>query len=114
MPDPQRLVQAYNQAASTLNLLRGFATGAQPFTGHIWSLHAHRADGAHFWHSLRYLVVDSGSVRESATQRSQLCQPLQSALLHISHLCGRCMLEASTIGNHHYWLAAMRTARYSC
>ena len=27
VPDPQRLVQAYNQAAATLNLLRGFATG---------------------------------------------------------------------------------------
>ena len=27
VPDPQRLVQAYNQSASTLNLLRGFATG---------------------------------------------------------------------------------------
>ena len=28
VPDPMRLVQAYNQAAATLNLLRGFATGA--------------------------------------------------------------------------------------
>ncbi|CAL8469069.1 g8610 [Coccomyxa elongata] len=27
MPDPMRLVQAYNQSAATLNLLRGFATG---------------------------------------------------------------------------------------
>lgn len=27
VPDPQRLVQAYNQSAATLNLLRGFATG---------------------------------------------------------------------------------------
>ncbi|EIE23839.1 3-deoxy-D-arabino-heptulosonate 7-phosphate synthetase [Coccomyxa subellipsoidea C-169] len=27
VPDPMRLVQAYNQAAATLNLLRGFATG---------------------------------------------------------------------------------------
>ena len=27
VPDPQRLVQAYNQSASTLNLLRGFSTG---------------------------------------------------------------------------------------
>ena len=28
VPDPMRLVQAYNQAAATLNLLRGFASGA--------------------------------------------------------------------------------------
>lgn len=27
MPDPWRLVRAYNQSAATLNLLRGFATG---------------------------------------------------------------------------------------
>ena len=28
LPNPQRLVKAYNQSAATLNLLRGFATGA--------------------------------------------------------------------------------------
>ena len=28
VPNPQRLVKAYNQSAATLNLLRGFATGA--------------------------------------------------------------------------------------
>ena len=28
VPDPNRMVQAYNQSAATLNLLRGFATGA--------------------------------------------------------------------------------------
>ena len=27
MPDPWRLVRAYNQSAATLNLLRGFVTG---------------------------------------------------------------------------------------
>eukprot|EP00887_Chlorella_sp_A99_P006318 scaffold3.g6318.t1 len=27
VPDPQRLIRAYNQSAATLNLLRGFATG---------------------------------------------------------------------------------------
>jgi Class-II DAHP synthetase family len=27
VPDPQRLVRAYNQSAATLNLLRGFSTG---------------------------------------------------------------------------------------
>lgn len=37
VPDPMRLVQAYNQAAATLNLLRGFATGA-------W--HSHKSTSA--------------------------------------------------------------------
>ena len=37
VPDPQRLVQAYNQAAATLNLLRGFATGACPLL-HVYCL----------------------------------------------------------------------------
>ncbi len=27
IPDPWRLVKAYNQSAATLNLLRGFASG---------------------------------------------------------------------------------------
>jgi 3-deoxy-7-phosphoheptulonate synthase len=39
-PDPQRLLQAYNQSASTLNLLRAFATGgyADLHNVHRWNL----------------------------------------------------------------------------
>ena len=39
-PDPQRLVQAYNQSAATLNLLRAFATGgyADLYNIHKWTL----------------------------------------------------------------------------
>lgn len=42
VPDPMRLVQAYNQAAATLNLLRGFATGAlmaHTMLRDIWDQH---------------------------------------------------------------------------
>ncbi len=40
MPDPQRLIQAYSQSASTLNLLRAFATGgyADLHNIHKWTL----------------------------------------------------------------------------
>jgi 3-deoxy-7-phosphoheptulonate synthase len=40
MPDPERLVQAYNQSASTLNLLRAFAQGgfADLHKVHRWNL----------------------------------------------------------------------------
>ena len=40
IPDPQRLVQAYNQAAATLNLLRAFAQGgyADLHKVHQWTL----------------------------------------------------------------------------
>jgi 3-deoxy-7-phosphoheptulonate synthase len=39
-PDPQRLIQAYSQSASTLNLLRAFATGgyADLHNVHRWTL----------------------------------------------------------------------------
>ncbi|KDD73078.1 class-II DAHP synthetase, partial [Helicosporidium sp. ATCC 50920] len=39
-PDPRRLVRAYNQAAATLNLLRGFATGGYASLGRVlqWDL----------------------------------------------------------------------------
>src|ERR1700760_2304297 len=39
-PDPQRLIQAYSQSASTLNLLRAFATGgyADLHNVHRWNL----------------------------------------------------------------------------
>jgi 3-deoxy-7-phosphoheptulonate synthase len=39
-PDPQRLIQAYNQSAATLNLLRAFATGgyADLYNIHKWTL----------------------------------------------------------------------------
>ena len=44
-PDPQRLVQAYNQAAATLNLLRAFAQGgfADLHKVHGWNLEFVRA-----------------------------------------------------------------------
>ena len=36
LPNPQRLVKAYNQSAATLNLLRGFATGGlRPGSRHV-------------------------------------------------------------------------------
>ena len=40
MPDPQRLIRAYNQSASTLNLLRAFAGGgyADLYNIHRWTL----------------------------------------------------------------------------
>ena len=40
IPDPQRLVRAYNQSASTLNLLRAFASGgyADLYNIHRWTL----------------------------------------------------------------------------
>ncbi|MDB5421865.1 MAG: phospho-2-dehydro-3-deoxyheptonate aldolase [Brevundimonas sp.] len=40
IPDPQRLIKAYNQSASTLNLLRAFASGgyADLYNIHRWTL----------------------------------------------------------------------------
>ena len=40
MPDPQRLVRAYNQSASTMNLLRAFSTGGYAGLGRVrdWNL----------------------------------------------------------------------------
>ena len=40
LPDPQRLIKAYNQSASTLNLLRAFASGgyADLYNIHRWTL----------------------------------------------------------------------------
>ena len=40
VPDPWRLVRAYNQSAATLNLLRGFATGGYAGLDRVtkWSL----------------------------------------------------------------------------
>ena len=40
IPDPQRLIRAYNQSASTLNLLRAFASGgyADLYNIHRWTL----------------------------------------------------------------------------
>jgi len=40
LPDPQRLLKAYNQSAATLNLLRGYASGgyADLYNIHRWTL----------------------------------------------------------------------------
>ncbi|MBN8529669.1 MAG: 3-deoxy-7-phosphoheptulonate synthase class II [Caulobacterales bacterium] len=48
LPDPQRLLKAYNQSAATLNLLRGYASGgyADLYNIHRWTL-SFAADNAY-------------------------------------------------------------------
>jgi 3-deoxy-7-phosphoheptulonate synthase len=47
IPDPQRLVKAYNQSAATLNLLRGFASGGYAALDRVtkWNLDFMQARG---------------------------------------------------------------------
>ena len=68
VPDPQRLVQAYNQSASTLNLLRGFSTGDE--IGHSLLLCPGTALQQHLLQALtifNLILINSKDLRLPAT-----------------------------------------------
>ena len=54
-PDPQRLIRAYNQSASTLNLLRAFATGGYANLHQVH--HHHNVYCHHLIHQYHRLII---------------------------------------------------------
>ncbi len=108
VPDPERMVQAYNQAASTLNLLRAFAQGgfADLHKTHRWNLDfvAESAQGAQYSEisdrldeALRFMAA-CGITPDSTPQLAEtdfytsheaLLLPYEEALTRQDSLTGR-------------------------
>ncbi len=68
IPDPQRLIQAYSQSASTLNLLRAFATGgyADLHNIHKWTLgFVNDSPQGHRYHELSEKISESLTFMEA-------------------------------------------------
>ena len=84
-PDPERLVQSYNQSAATLNLLRAFAQGgfADLHKVHRWTLDFMAACG---------LTAETApQIRETEffTSHEALLLPFEQALARVDSLTGR-------------------------
>ena len=73
IPDPARLVKAYNQSAATLNLLRGFSTGRL-----TWLAAATLCCSSRSWHLCMQLqLAPETSVGVGPLQDSRVsCMPL--------------------------------------
>ena len=61
IPDPARMLQAYTQAAATLNLLRAFSTGgfADIHRVHAWTLGFTESDEAEHYRELANRISDA-------------------------------------------------------
>jgi 3-deoxy-7-phosphoheptulonate synthase len=107
VPDPERMIQVYNQAASTLNLLRAFAQGGYADLNevHRWNLDfvAHSLQGerykelaSHIGETLRFMAAcninseTSPQIRETDffTSHEALLLPYEQSLTRIDSTTG--------------------------
>ena len=118
-PDPQRMVQAYNQAAASLNLLRAFAQGgyADLHQVHQWTLGflarspqgeryqdmADRIDEAvQFMHACGITAKTTPSIRETDfyTAHEALLLPYEQAMTRIDSTSG----DWYDVSGHFLWI----------
>ena len=87
MPDPARMLQAYTQAAATLNLLRAFSTGgyADMHAVHAWTLGFTDTPEAEKYRDLANRISDTLDFMEAAGIREEAEHVLQSVEFYTSH-----------------------------
>ena len=87
-PDPQRMLQAYLQAAATLNLLRAFSQGgfADITRVHSWTLDfTAGASGYSDYHKLANRISDSLEFMQAAGIKSDTSETLHRVDFYTSH-----------------------------
>ncbi|MCC7319589.1 MAG: 3-deoxy-7-phosphoheptulonate synthase class II [Rubellimicrobium sp.] len=86
-PDPARMLQAYTQAAATLNLLRAFSTGgyADMHKVHAWTLGFTGAPEAEKYRDLANRISDTLDFMEAAGIRDEAEHTLQTVEFYTSH-----------------------------
>jgi 3-deoxy-7-phosphoheptulonate synthase len=88
VPDPQRMVKAYNQAAATQNLLRAFASGglADLHQVHQWNLDfAHKSDVTKKYEELAENIQNSLKFMEACGVNSTTYRTLRETDFYTSH-----------------------------
>jgi len=87
VPDPDRMLQAYLQAAATLNLLRAFSTGgyAEVRKVHAWTLGFTGAPEAQRYRELANRISDTLDFMEAAGIRDEAAHALQTVEFFTSH-----------------------------
>ena len=87
-PDPDRMVQAYNQAASTLNLLRAFSQGgyADLHKVHQWNLgFVGRSDQGERYEDMANRIDEALQFMAACGVTSETAQPIRETEFYTSH-----------------------------
>ena len=87
IPDPQKMLQAYTQAAATLNLLRAFSTGgyADVHQVHSWTLGFTEGEKAERYRDMANRISDTLDFMKAAGIDSANAPTLQSVDFYTSH-----------------------------
>jgi 3-deoxy-7-phosphoheptulonate synthase len=87
IPDPEKMLQAYTQAAATLNLLRAFSTGgyADVHQVHSWTLGFTESDRAAEYRELANRMTDALDFMTAAGINRDTAHTLQSVDFYTSH-----------------------------
>ncbi|MCT4609049.1 MAG: 3-deoxy-7-phosphoheptulonate synthase class II [Pelagimonas sp.] len=87
IPDPKKMLQAYTQAAATLNLLRAFSTGgyADVHQVHRWTLGFTEADEAGKYRAMAERISDTLDFMSAAGVTGTQAHTLQSVDFYTSH-----------------------------
>ena len=87
IPDPGRMLQAYTQAAATLNLLRAFSTGgfADINRVHAWTLGFADQDKAERYRAISAQISDALDFMAAAGVNAQTAQSLGQVEFYTSH-----------------------------
>ena len=87
IPDPQKMLQAYTQAAATLNLLRAFSTGgyADVHQVHAWTLGFTEGEKAERYRDMANRISDTLDFMKAAGIDSANAPTLQSVDFYTSH-----------------------------
>ena len=87
VPNPDRMLQAYTQAAATLNLIRAFSTGgyADVHQVHQWTLGFTDQDEAQKYRDLAERISDTLDFMKAAGVTEDAAHTLQSVEFYTSH-----------------------------
>ena len=88
VPDPERMIKAYNQASATQNLLRAFATGglADLHKVHQWNLDfAHKGEATEHYEKLAEEIQTSLKFMEACGITSKTYRNLRETDFYTSH-----------------------------
>ncbi|SFD99123.1 class II 3-deoxy-7-phosphoheptulonate synthase [Roseivivax sediminis] len=87
LPDPEKMLQAYTQAAATLNLLRAFSTGgyADVHQVHAWTLGFTESEKAAQYRELAGRISDTLDFMKAAGLESDTNHNLRTVEFYTSH-----------------------------
>jgi len=87
IPDPARMLQAYTQAAATLNLLRAFSTGGYADVNqvHSWTLSFTEGEKSERYREMASRITDTLDFMKAAGVKNDTAHTLQTVDFYTSH-----------------------------